>query len=155
MRRSSYRSLLAPGPHPRRELTLTPRLGFACPRLGVAAGASFSYWRQGPPPARTDADASLAALLGRQRRRAAGAYVSNGAGPHFFQSRRGPTPAAVARRFAPRNGSRLPRELMLTPRPVPIESQIPFDPESRVPNPNQILGRVTPRCAWYLPFLSL
>src|SRR5262245_17794206 len=31
--------LLTPGPHPRRELTLTPRLGFPCPRLGVAAGA--------------------------------------------------------------------------------------------------------------------
>src|SRR6185436_11860633 len=30
---------LALGPHPQRELTLTPRLGFACPRLGVAAGA--------------------------------------------------------------------------------------------------------------------
>ena len=33
---------LAPGPHPRRELTLTPRLGFAWPRLGVAAGAPVS-----------------------------------------------------------------------------------------------------------------
>src|SRR5688572_25015398 len=33
--------LLAAGPHPRGELTLTPRLGFARPRLGVAAGASF------------------------------------------------------------------------------------------------------------------
>src|SRR3989454_12292525 len=31
--------LLAPGPHPRRELSPTPRLGFPCPRLGVAAGA--------------------------------------------------------------------------------------------------------------------
>ncbi len=30
---------LAAGPHPRRELTLTPRLGSTCPRLGVAAGA--------------------------------------------------------------------------------------------------------------------
>jgi hypothetical protein len=30
---------MALGPHPQRELTLTPRLGFACPRLGVAAGA--------------------------------------------------------------------------------------------------------------------
>src|SRR5204862_3189397 len=30
---------LAPGPHPRRELTLTPRGGFACPPRGVAAGA--------------------------------------------------------------------------------------------------------------------
>src|SRR6187402_339850 len=34
-----YFSSLAPGPHPRRELTLTPRLGFPCPRLDVAAGA--------------------------------------------------------------------------------------------------------------------
>jgi hypothetical protein len=31
---------LAPGPNPRRELTLMPRLGFAWPRLGMAAGAS-------------------------------------------------------------------------------------------------------------------
>src|SRR3989304_3571159 len=30
---------LALGPHPQRELTLPPRLGFACPRLSVAAGA--------------------------------------------------------------------------------------------------------------------
>src|SRR6187397_2477502 len=33
-----YFSSLAPEPHPRRELTLTPRLGFPCPRLDVAAG---------------------------------------------------------------------------------------------------------------------
>jgi alcohol dehydrogenase (cytochrome c) len=32
---------LPPGPHPRRDLSLTPRLGFACPRLGVAAGAAL------------------------------------------------------------------------------------------------------------------
>lgn len=32
-------SATASGPHPRRELSLTPRLGFAWPRLGVAAGA--------------------------------------------------------------------------------------------------------------------
>ena len=31
---------LAPGPHPRRVLTLMPRLGFAHPRLGMAAGAA-------------------------------------------------------------------------------------------------------------------
>ena len=31
---------LALGPHPQRHLTLTPRLGFAWPRLGVAAGAA-------------------------------------------------------------------------------------------------------------------
>ena len=30
------------GPHPQRELTLMPRLGFACPRLGIAAGAPSS-----------------------------------------------------------------------------------------------------------------
>ena len=30
---------LALGPHPQRELTLTPSRGFACPRLRVAAGA--------------------------------------------------------------------------------------------------------------------
>src|SRR6185503_4830913 len=33
---------LAAGPHPRRELSLTPRLGFAWPRLGVAAGAAVA-----------------------------------------------------------------------------------------------------------------
>ena len=32
-------SSMAAGPHPRRELTLTLRLGFARPRLSVAAGA--------------------------------------------------------------------------------------------------------------------
>src|SRR5437867_9440990 len=31
---------LALGPHPQRELTLMPRLGFPCPRFGMAAGAS-------------------------------------------------------------------------------------------------------------------
>jgi len=35
---------LAPGPHPRRDLSLTPRLGFAWPRLGVAAGAALSVF---------------------------------------------------------------------------------------------------------------
>src|SRR6266498_1631938 len=30
---------LALGPHPQRDLTLTPRGGFACPPRGVAAGA--------------------------------------------------------------------------------------------------------------------
>src|SRR4029450_5807647 len=29
---------LAPGHHPRRELTLMPHLGFPCPRLGIAPG---------------------------------------------------------------------------------------------------------------------
>src|SRR2546426_454370 len=46
MRRLLYS--LALGPHPQRELTLTPRLGSTCPRLGVAAGASLAA---GPPPA--------------------------------------------------------------------------------------------------------
>jgi len=32
---------LALGPHPQRELTLMPRLGFSWPRLGIAAGAPF------------------------------------------------------------------------------------------------------------------
>ena len=32
---------MAPGPHPRRVLTLMPRLGFARPRLGMAAGAAL------------------------------------------------------------------------------------------------------------------
>src|SRR5258707_11156079 len=32
---------VALGPHPQRELTLTSRLGFARPRLDVAAGAHF------------------------------------------------------------------------------------------------------------------
>jgi hypothetical protein len=32
---------LALGPHPHRELTLMLRLGSACPRLSIAAGAPF------------------------------------------------------------------------------------------------------------------
>src|SRR2546428_11355939 len=40
---------LALGPHPQRDLSLTPRLGFTGPRLGVAAGA-FSL-ALGPPNA--------------------------------------------------------------------------------------------------------
>src|SRR5882762_581831 len=55
-RHGRRRFSLAPGPHPRRELTLMPRFGFTSPRLGMAAGAF--HWRRGPPPARTDADAS-------------------------------------------------------------------------------------------------
>src|SRR2546428_5261546 len=39
---------LAAGPHPRRELTLTPRRGFSRPRRGVAPGAF--YLPPGPPP---------------------------------------------------------------------------------------------------------
>src|SRR5438034_1250727 len=34
---------IAPGPHPRRELTLMPRLGFPCPRLGMAADAMTAH----------------------------------------------------------------------------------------------------------------
>src|SRR5207247_1305302 len=34
---------LAAGIHPQRELTLMPRLGFACPRLGIAAGAPIHF----------------------------------------------------------------------------------------------------------------
>src|SRR6267143_404220 len=49
--------LLAAGPHPRRELTLMPRLGFPCPRLGMAAGAAFFTGGGAPPLPRTDADA--------------------------------------------------------------------------------------------------
>ena len=32
---------MALGPHPQRELTLMPRLGFTWPRLGMAAGAPY------------------------------------------------------------------------------------------------------------------
>jgi hypothetical protein len=32
---------IALGPHPQRELTLMPRLGFPCPQLGMAAGAAL------------------------------------------------------------------------------------------------------------------
>ena len=39
---------VALGPHPQRELTLTPRLGFARPRLGVAAGAPDAWRMQNP-----------------------------------------------------------------------------------------------------------
>jgi hypothetical protein len=35
---------LALGPHPQRELTLMPRVGFAWPRLGMAAGAVAAAW---------------------------------------------------------------------------------------------------------------
>src|SRR5207245_127840 len=52
-------SSLAPGPHPRRDLTLIPRLGFAGPRLGMAAGASSLA--PGPHPRR---DLTLIPRLG-------------------------------------------------------------------------------------------
>ena len=61
---------LAPGPHPRRELTLTPRGGFACPPRGVAAGASALA--PGPHPWR-----ELTPMPRRGRRgMAAGATIS-------------------------------------------------------------------------------
>src|SRR5436309_7744935 len=49
---------LALGPHPQRELTPMPRLGFPCPRLGMAAGANLIHWRWGPTPPRTHAEAA-------------------------------------------------------------------------------------------------
>src|SRR5213594_1044553 len=60
---------LALGPHPQRDLSLTPRLGFTRPRLGVAAGA-FSLALG--PPQRPIADASpqiytSSARCGRRR----------------------------------------------------------------------------------------
>src|SRR5262245_17947945 len=45
-------SLLAAGPHPRRELTPMPRLGFSCPRRGMAAGADLSLLAARPHPRR-------------------------------------------------------------------------------------------------------
>src|SRR6266480_2048389 len=48
----AYHLLLAPGPHPRRDLTLMPRLGFARPRLGIAAGAYHLLLAPGPHPRR-------------------------------------------------------------------------------------------------------
>src|SRR2546428_23953 len=62
---------LALGPHPQRQLSLTPRLGFTRPRLGVAAGA-FSLALGNPPPARAFADTSprismSSARCGRRR----------------------------------------------------------------------------------------
>src|SRR3989442_7866745 len=53
--------LLAPGPHPRRDPTLTPRLGFPFPRLGVAAGAFHVRW--GPTPSAYHRSLTLAALI--------------------------------------------------------------------------------------------
>src|SRR5581483_2748615 len=67
---------LAPGPHPRRELTLILRLGVPWPRLRMAAGALALA--PGPqPPARTDADPSprraLASAQDGRRRSCTGA----------------------------------------------------------------------------------
>src|SRR5215207_3479978 len=43
------------GPTPRRELTPMPRLGFACPRLGMAAGAgAYSFGTPIPEPPAPD-----------------------------------------------------------------------------------------------------
>ena len=41
---------MALGPHPQRELTPMPRLGFTCPRLGMAAGADFFFTGNGAQP---------------------------------------------------------------------------------------------------------
>src|ERR1700676_1845034 len=76
---------LAPGPHPRRDLTLIPRLGFACPRLGMAAGALSLA--PGPHPRR---DLTLIPRLGFACPRlgmAAGAPISRS---HTFFCRRIP-----------------------------------------------------------------
>src|ERR1700692_2925193 len=70
-----YFSSLAPGPHPQRELTPMPRLGYPCPRLGIAAGALFSL-RVGPHP---HAERTLMLALGSpwpRTRIAAGAAVA-------------------------------------------------------------------------------
>ena len=40
---------LAPGPHPRRDLSLMPRLGFTV--LGSAWPQALFHWRRGPTPA--------------------------------------------------------------------------------------------------------
>src|SRR6267143_137124 len=77
--------LLAAGPHPRRELTLMPRLGFPRPRLGMAAGASFFTGGGAPPPPRTDADASSRIPMSSTR---------HGRRRVLLHRRRGPTPAA-------------------------------------------------------------
>src|SRR5438094_879609 len=69
--------LLALGPHPRRELTLMLALGFSRPRLGMAAGASFSYRRRGPLPRR---ELTLMLALGfscPRARMAAGAALTS------------------------------------------------------------------------------
>src|SRR5207247_6520517 len=76
---------LAPGPHPRRELTLMPRLGFPCPRLGMAAGAYFFTGAGAPPPARADADASPRISLSSAR---------HGRRRLLLHWRRGPTPSS-------------------------------------------------------------
>jgi len=47
---SNGHRLMAPGPHPRRLLTLMPRLGFARPRPGMAAGAASSPESRTPSP---------------------------------------------------------------------------------------------------------
>src|SRR5207247_216972 len=83
-----YFSSLAAGPHPRRELTLMPRLGFPCPRLGMAAGAPFFTGVGAPRPPRTDADASPRIPMSSPR---------HGRRRSLLYWRRGPTPAANRR----------------------------------------------------------
>src|SRR2546422_3151912 len=109
---------LAPGPHPRRELTLMPRLGFARPRLGMAAGAFQSRW---PPPQR---ELTLMPRLGFARPRlgmAAGAFQSRWPHPQreltlmprlgFARPRLGMAAGAFQSRWPHPQ-----RELTLTPR---------------------------------------
>src|SRR2546427_4191266 len=73
---------LAAGPHPRRDLSLTRRLGFSGPRQRVAAGAFFTGGGAPPPPrpfAYTSSPRIFrsSATCGRRR---------------FFHLRRGPPP---------------------------------------------------------------
>src|SRR2546427_10843719 len=74
---------------PQRELTLTPCLGFTCPRLGVAAGAF--HWRWGHP----QRELTLTPCLGFTCPR-----LGVAAAP--FPSRWGPPPPAPPPPLAPR-----------------------------------------------------
>ena len=67
---------MAPGPHPRRELTLMPRLGFAWPRLGMAAGAHAAGAKQRPDLIRPEASSDY------QRHGLGVNILSMAAGPH-------------------------------------------------------------------------
>ena len=77
---------LAPGPHPRRELTPMPRLGFARPRVGMAAGSSILH-RRGPDAAR---EAPLQLLPDPRSVRQVLASPCISAWVHSHISRRGP-----------------------------------------------------------------
>src|SRR3989441_11945325 len=81
---------LAAGPHPRRELTLTPRRGFSRPRRRVAAG-DF-HCRPGPPPAAE-----------RHLHRRAGSPVLGAASPRaLFKSPGAPPPPRTTPNPPPR-----------------------------------------------------